>query len=213
MDAQHLSSLFFVGMVSLLAAISPGPDFVIVVRNSLVYSRKMGFLTAFGVAMALIIHLTYTMVGIGVLLAENSWAYNILKFAGAGYLFYLGITGIVASFKMRNSDAFNLNYKKAEQEISSFNAFKQGFLTNALNPKCAMFFISLFSQFITADTPLSLRIEYAFVNWSVSLGWFLLLTYMITGKLLKNRLDRFRAYIDRVMGTFLILLSLKLIFV
>jgi RhtB (resistance to homoserine/threonine) family protein len=211
MDMQHLSSLLLVGTVSLVAAISPGPDFLIVVRNSLVYSRKAGFWTSFGVACGLLFHLAYTLVGIGVLIAESELCYNLIKYAGVAYLFYLGITSLVASFKSRSSES--IDYTKSEQPLKSFAAFKQGFLTNVLNPKCALFFVSLFSQFITPATPVLLRFEYVFVNWAVTLGWFLFLTYLITAKLFAAKVHQARKSIDGVMGGVLVLLGLKILFV
>lgn len=211
MDLSNYYNMFLVAVVSLLAAISPGPDFFIVVRNSLVYSRKAGILTSFGVATALIIHLSYTILGIGVLIAENSIVYNFVKYCGAAYLFYIGFSGVRSSFVAASS--LTLDCQKSSYQISSLNALKQGFLTNLLNPKCAIFFISLFSQFITAETPLFVRVEYALVNWVMSIGWFLVLTYLITGKFLSQRVDRFRSYIDRIMGSCLMVLSLKLLFV
>jgi len=206
---EMITSLLTIACVSLLAAISPGPDFFIVVKNSLSYSRKTGFLTALGVSLALLIHLSYSVIGIGMLIKEGSLVYLLLKYAGAGYLFYIGCKGFVSSFKKQQSIDFcyagNVNF------LLPFNALKQGFLTNLLNPKCALFFISFFSQFIAADTPLSLKISFACINWSITLGWFLFLSYLITGNLIMSRIGSFRTYIDRVMGVVLMLLSLKLI--
>ncbi|MCE5317940.1 MAG: LysE family transporter [Parachlamydia sp.] len=198
-----------VAIVSLLAAISPGPDFFIVLRNSLSYSRKAGLLTALGVSLALVIHLSYTLVGIGVVIAESPFLYHLVKYTGVAYLFYLGLTGLLSSFKKQSS--MNLAYAASTTQISASKALLQGFLTNLLNPKCALFFISLFSQFIDTNTPVATRIEYAAINWSVSLGWFLLLAYMVTGKLLMGRIDRFRLYIDRTMGGALMMLSMKML--
>lgn len=208
-----MNALFLIAGVSLLGAISPGPDFVIVVRNSLVYSRKIGFLTAFGVSLALIVHLSYTLIGIGVLIAESSLAYTLIKYIGAAYLFYLGFSGIISSYRITKSASLNLNYTKSANEIDYFTALKQGFFTNLLNPKAAIFFISLFSQFISVDTPLFLRAQFAFINLTITLAWFLFLSFLITGKYFTSRIDSFRSYIDRVMGAALILLSLKLILV
>jgi RhtB (resistance to homoserine/threonine) family protein len=208
---EHLYSLSVIALVSLLGAISPGPDFFIVVRNSMIYSRKAGFFTALGVSLALLIHLSYTIVGIDVLLAENSFFYSILKYVGAAYLCYLGVSGLTSAFK--NKSRLNLDYAKSDQEISNFSVVKQGFLTNLLNPKAAMFFISLFSQFISSETPTMLRIEYGIVNWTVTLSWFLFLSYLITGRVFKERIERFRSYIDGVMGGFLILLGIKMLFI
>lgn len=203
--------LLAVALVSLLAAISPGPDFFIVLRNSLCYSRKEGLLTALGVSLALIVHLAYTMVGLGVLIAETPILYNILKYAGAGYLFYIGLSGLLSSFK--KAPSLDVKYAKSINQIEPFKAFKQGFLTNLLNPKAAIFFISLFSQFIDASTPVSLKLAYALTNWSITLGWFLFLSYLITVGKFIGKIDRFRVYIDRVMGGALMLLSIKIILV
>lgn len=209
MDA--LSSLFAVAAVSLLAAISPGPDFFIVLKNSLSYSRRLGFFTSWGVALALIVHLAYTLVGIGVLIAESPLIYSFIKYVGVGYLFYLGLTSVISSFKKQTS--LELDYTKAVNPISPYKAFSQGFLTNLLNPKAALFYVSLFSQFIDPATPSFLRLEYALVNWCVTLGWFLLLSYMVTSQLFLGKIAGFRLYIDRMMGCALMILGLKLLFV
>lgn len=202
-----LSSVAAITLVSLLGAISPGPDFFIVMKNSLSYSRKSGYLTTLGISLALLFHLTYTVVGIGILMTEGSFFYLVVKYAGAGYLFYIGFKGLMSSFKGQKLDDVSDSRRDI---ISSFTAFKQGFLTNLLNPKCALFFVSLFSQFIVVDTPLSLKIGFACINWSISLAWFLLLSYLITGKFFMSHLNSFRIYIDRVMGCVFMSLSLKL---
>jgi RhtB (resistance to homoserine/threonine) family protein len=208
---ELFSNLLAVGVVSLLAAISPGPDFVIVLKNSLSYSRKAGFWTALGISLALIVHLSYTLVGLGVLLAESPVLYTLLKYIGVGYLFYIGSNSLISSFK--KADHLDLTYRKSIDQISSSKALMQGFLTNLLNPKAAVFFISLFSQFIDANTPLLLKVEYALINWSITLSWFLLLSYVITSQRVTGKIHRFRIYIDRLMGGALMLLGMKLLFI
>jgi len=208
---DELANLTAVAVVSLLAAISPGPDFFVVLRNSLSYSRKAGLMTALGVSVALLVHLTYTLVGIGVLIAESVFLYSLIKYAGVAYLFYLGASGLISSFK--KSEALTLKYAKENTDISAYKAFRQGFLTNLLNPKAAVFFISLFSQFIDSTTPALLRVEYAFINWSITLSWFLFLSFLITSKGFVGKINKFRIYIDRVMGGALMFLSMKLLFI
>ncbi len=208
---EAYSSLLAVAFVSLIAAISPGPDFCIVLKNSLSHSRKAGLLTAVGVAVALIIHLSYTLLGIGVVIAESPFLYALIKYAGVGYLFYIGLSSIIASYK--KAPSIEVNFAKSDNQITSLKAFTQGFLTNALNPKAAIFFISLFSQFIEPTTPMINRFEYVFVNWSVSLGWFLFLSYLVTAKKFLGKIDQFRLYIDRIMGGALMILGLKLLIV
>lgn len=205
------SNLFTVAVVSLFAAISPGPDFFIVLRNSLSYSRKAGLYTAIGVSLALIVHLTYTLVGLGVLIAESPFLYKLIKYTGVAYLFYIGLSGLISSFK--NSSETEIKYERSVDRLPSSKALMQGFLTNLLNPKAAIFFISLFSQFIDGSTPGFVRIEYAFANWSITLSWFLFLSYLITSKGFIEKIHHFRVYIDRIMGGALMLLGIKLLFV
>lgn len=208
---EYTTSFLAVAIISLIAAISPGPDFFIVFKNSIVHSRKSGFLTAFGVSLAIIVHLTYTLVGIGVLIAESSGLFAILKYSGVVYLFYIGLKSIISSFK--HSSSVVVDSTKAAKEISGLTAFLQGFWTNLLNPKAAIFFVSLFSQFIDANTPTIIGIEYAAIAWSITLGWFLLLTYMLTHKQVVKRIDRFRIYVDRAMGAVLMMLGFKMLFI
>lgn len=211
MDYEHLWGLLMVGGVSLLAAISPGPDFLIVVRNSLAHSRKAGIYTAVGISLGLLIHLTYTLVGLAVLIIQSPMIYNAMKYAGAAYLGYLGFSALVSTLKPTQD--IELTDAQSTPDVTPWAMIRQGFLTNALNPKCAVFFVSLFSQFITVDTSVALRLEYAFVNWSVTFVWFVFLSCLMTGQLLTSKLGKFRSYTDRVMGTLLILISVKMLFV
>jgi len=208
---ESSTSFLAVALISLIAAISPGPDFFIVLRNSLVHSRKAGFLTAFGVSMAIIVHLSYTLIGIGVLIAESPSLYSILKYSGVIYLFYIGLKGIISSFK--KFPTFVADYAQEKNQISALAAIMQGFWTNLLNPKAAIFFISLFSQFIDTKTPYIIGIEYGAITWSIALGWFILLSYLLTHKQIVGKIDRYRIYVDRVMGGILMGLGFKMLFV
>ncbi len=194
-------------IVSLIAVLSPGPDFFIVLRNSLTYSRKNGLQTAFGVSTALIVHIAYTLVGIGMLIAKSPFIYSLLTYAGAAYLIYIGCMGFKKGSKKTHE------YTKAATELSMLNAFSQGFLTNLLNPKCALFFISFFSQFITESTPVLDKITYGLINWSITIGWFSLLAYLVTAKELHQKLMRYQTSLDRIMGSALVFLGMKLLFV
>ena len=206
---EALSSIMAITAISLLAAISPGPDFCVIVKNSLSHSRKAGLLTALGVSIALIVHLTYTLFGIALVIAESPFLYSVTKYVGVVYLFYLGYSSIKASFKKGVS--LDVSSANSKQSTSSLQAFMQGFLTNLLNPKAALFFVSLFSQFIDPTTPMFIRVEYAAINWAVTLVWFLFLAYIISDKKFIGKINAFRHYIERIMGGALLILGLKLL--
>ena len=140
---NYLPLIGTVALLNLLAAVSPGPDFVMTVRNSLCYSRRAGIYTAVGISLALLVHLFYCAAGIGYIISKSVLLFSVLKMLGAGYLIYLGIGSILA--KGSRLDMMN---EKAGTDLTKFQAFRMGFLTNVLNPKATLFFMSLFTLVI-----------------------------------------------------------------
>lgn len=86
-----MTELIAVITITVLAVISPGPDFAMVTRNSLMLSRRAGVQTALGIGMGVLVHVAYTLVGVGLLIQQSLWLFNAIKLAGAGYLVYLGM--------------------------------------------------------------------------------------------------------------------------
>ena len=86
-----MTELIAVITITLLAVISPGPDFAMVTRNSLMLSRRAGMLTALGIGLGVLVHVTYTLVGVGLLIQQSLWLFNAIKLVGAVYLIYLGV--------------------------------------------------------------------------------------------------------------------------
>src|SRR5688572_30327984 len=96
-----LNWILLVGVFGVALA-SPGPDFVMAIRNSLMYSRRTGIVTSFGFALGNLIHSTYTLAGIAAVIAQSVMLFNIMKYAGAAYLFYMG-------YKCLRSKGFSSN--------------------------------------------------------------------------------------------------------
>jgi len=107
--------------ITLLAVISPGPDFAMVSRNSLLNSRRSGILTAIGIGSGVLIHVGYTLIGVGVLIQQSLWLFNLLKIIGAAYLIYLGVG------MLRQAATPSANAERAANAIGDFNALKTGF--------------------------------------------------------------------------------------
>ena len=99
----YISQLLIVAGIHALAVISPGPDFVLISRLSLSYSRKIGFAGAIGVALGIGVHIVYSILGIGALIASSVILFNIIKILGALYLIYIG----VMSFKQSKNKSYN----------------------------------------------------------------------------------------------------------
>lgn len=142
-----MTEIIAVAVITVLAVISPGADFAMVVRNSCLYGRTTGLLAAAGVAAGVLVHVTYTMLGVGLLIASSTVLFTAIKLAGAAYLVYIG----VRTFFARNDLAVDLESKPG---LSRLGALRTGFLTNALNPKTTLFVVSTFTQVVGPDTGL-----------------------------------------------------------
>lgn len=204
---EYLPLIATVALLNLLAAVSPGPDFVMTVRNSLVYSRRTGIYTGLGITAGLVVHLVYCAAGIGYLISKSLVLFTILKFLGAGYLVYMG----VSAFLSRESRVDFAGMVHV-QDISRWIAFRTGFFTNVLNPKATLFFLSLFSFVIGNTTPLVVILVISLIILATAFTWFTIVSVFFTSQKIRNAFLRYEYYINRVLGLFLILLGIKIAF-
>lgn len=168
-----------------------------VTRNSLMLSRRAGVLTALGIGLGVLVHVTYTLVGVGLLIQQSLWLFNAIKLAGAVYLVYLGV-------KMLRAKPSGAVANSTVAPMSDWVALRTGFLTNALNPKTTVFILSLFMQVVRPDTPLEVRIGYgAFVSIA-HMAWFGLVAMCFSAGTLRERLLAVRHWIDRAFGGLLV---------
>lgn len=210
---------FQVFLVALLAAVSPGPDFFIVMKNSLGYGRYVGAASAIGIGSALGIHAAYTILGLGVIIRDAVVLFKAIQIAGAAYLAYLGVSAIVASFKTGGAgidfgtgrEADRAGAAAAVPAKSLAGGFRDGFLTNLLNPKAVVFFLSIFSQFIGADTPSWARWVYGAEVVVAVGGWFVFLAFGVSTGAVRGLYERGRAWIDRFFGVVLVALAGKIV--
>lgn len=192
-----MTELLAVITITLLAVVSPGPDFAMVTRNSLLLSRRAGVLTALGVGLGVFVHVAYTLWGLGVLIRESLWLFNLLKLAGAAYLIYLGVT-------MLRAKPVALQPDLPDAPHSDLAALRTGFLTNALNPKTSIFVVSLFMQVVQRDTPLEVQIGYGAFIAVAHVAWFGLVALCFSKGTVRARLLAVRHWIDRAFGALLV---------
>ena len=202
---EYLPLIGTVAFLNLLAAVSPGPDFVMTVRNSLRYSRRCGIYTGIGISMGLLVHLFYCAAGIGYIISKSILLFSIIKLLGAGYLIYMG----VGSFLAKGSRLEMMN-EKAGSDLTDFQAFKTGFLTNVLNPKATLFFLSLFTLVISNDTPLYIILTITLIILLTALAWFTIVAVFFTQQKVQKRFLKYEKGINRLLGGFLVLLGIKI---
>lgn len=192
-----------VTLIAIIMAISPGADFAMVTRNSLFYSRKAGLYSALGVACATWIHTAYTLAGLVVLIAAGGWLFTLVKWLGVAYLMYVG-------WKTWHSGmAISDNTGKAPTS-GNWQHFRDGFITNATNPKTTLFYLSIFTQVVSPDTSLAMQCLYGLIICLAHGGWFALVALGITHTRVLSVLKRVGHHVGRVLGGSLMLMGISL---
>lgn len=204
---------FLIRMTPLwIAILTPGPDLIMVIRNSIAYNRLTGVLTALGLAAGIFTHLLYSAFGLGLLIKESTSLLYIIKFAGGGYLIYLGVQSLrtkrITDKEFEAQISVNKKGKLPLPSLKKGKAFQNGFLTDLLNPFAAIFLISLMTG-IPADTPIVMRGIYVVGGGVAGFIEYGLVALIFTMPLIRHRFVSIQHWISRIGGIALILVALK----
>lgn len=202
---EYLPIILTVALAHFLAVISPGPDFIMITRNSLIYSRKTGIYSAIGLGLGILVHVIYSLVGIGFIIAQSVVLFNIIKFLGAGYLIYIGYKSLTSK-----SSNINVSAENHQKDISKWAAVRMGFITNVTNPKATLFFLSLFTLIVTPTTPMFIKILMGAEMSIVTSLWFMFVAYIASHSLIKSRISGVQHFAEKFIGVVLIALGIKL---
>lgn len=194
--------------IHLLGAASPGPDFAMVLKNSIRGGTKSGVMTGLGISTGIIFHVAYSILGLALIISRSIVLFNIIKFVGAAYLIWIGIKSLRS--KKLESDTDDMDDQSQSQVVSSTAAFRQGLLTNLLNPKVTLFFLSLFTQVIDPLTPTSQKSVYGIAMVVSTFAWFSFVAFVMTRKPILTFFKKVGHIIDRVFGGILIALGIKI---
>ena len=189
-----------------IALASPGPDFVIAVRNSIQYSRRVGILTAIGFALGVAVHVTYCLMGLATLISQSILIFNILKFIGAAYLFYVGISAL----RSKGFTMDEMSDTRPKQMMSDTQAIRSGFITNLFNPKATLFFLALFTQILDPNVSHWVSALYGVTCIAMTAIWFSIVATVLTTPKIRAQFMRCSKWIDRICGGVLIALGLRL---
>jgi RhtB (resistance to homoserine/threonine) family protein len=194
--------------VILLAAMSPGPDFVIVLRSVLSGGRRADMACGAGIASGVLVWAVVTSVGIAGLLAASAVAFTVVKLAGAAYLVLLGVQSLLAARRGGYEQAKEPEAEKTRR--SAFVAYRQGLLTNLFNPKVAVFFLALWPQFLPHDATVVDTSILTAVAAVTTLVWFTVLSNVVTALRRFLTASKVRRTIDAVMGTLLVGIGVRI---
>lgn len=208
-------TLFFAWLVmasvQLAATMSPGPAFVVAVRNAMKYDRKSAIATAFGLSLGVAAHVLFVLLGIAFLIAKSVFMLNFIRYAGAAYLFYIGIKAIRSTAKKdEDADSVHDTQMGEKATLGIKKAVITGFLTNLLNPKAVVFFTAVYAQFITPETPLFMHLVYGGTSVFIEFTWFACVAIVLTNPRLHAFFNRIMHRIERICGGLMIALGVKL---
>lgn len=202
---DYIALLGTVTVIHLLAVMSPGPDFIVACRNSLTYSRSIGIWTAVGFGLGIMVHILYCLAGIGLVISQSILLFTVIKFLGAGYLVYIGIKSIFAK-----STSIEVSKEKRKADYTKFQAVKTGFLTNVLNPKATLFFLSLFTMVLSPDTPIIVVGIASFIMIFNTFFWFSLVALFLTQPKIRSVFEKFQNVFNKIFGGLLVALGIKI---
>jgi threonine/homoserine/homoserine lactone efflux protein len=192
----------------ILLNIAPGPDSLLVTMRSAAQGWRAGSMAALGVASGVFVHISAAALGVSALIAASASAFAILKYAGAAYLVYIGVRMVFAK-----SSAAGMVGEPPAAALTYRRIYVQGFLTNALNPKVALFFLAFVPQFIASDSTakalafvlLGLIFDFNGLLWCVFLAWF-----VARVRASMRPSERARRWFSRVIGGLFVALGVRL---
>ena len=204
---MYWAEFFTIAIAHLFAVASPGPDFAIVIKQSVTAGTRAGIWTSLGVGCGILLHVSYCLLGVAFILASSPLLFTVVKMLAAIYMLYLSFQAFKASLKpavVAVSDAM-------QPTINPYKSFVSGFLTNGLNPKATLFFLALFTVVISPDTPLSWQIGYGAYLAVATFAWFAMLSKILGRQQVREFMLRAGVWFERGMGLILLGLALQLL--
>jgi RhtB (resistance to homoserine/threonine) family protein len=200
----YMAEIIAVSTIAIVMAMLPGADFVMVTRTSIRNGRLAGLYTTLGMCVSVSLHASYSIAGLAVVIANSAWIFNSIKYLGAAYLIYIAWQ-LLTTRELLNADQINQTV-----QMSPFSAIRLGFTCNILNPKTSIFFLSIFTQVVSLDTPLIMQIGYGLIIMLTHFLWYSGLTLLLSHPNILLRFNRQKQKIDKVAGFVLMLIAVKL---
>jgi threonine/homoserine/homoserine lactone efflux protein len=189
-------------IVCLLGAMSPGPSMAVVIHNAIFKGRYNGILTSIGHGLGIAIYATFAVLGLGLIIETNIIIFNSLKILSIIFLIFIGMKSIL------NKEKLNLEKKDVKEKTISF---LQGFSIAILNPKILVWFIAIYSQFMSVNNELMLNIYLISIAGIVDALWYVFLTFAITTSSTLSFFQKNLIFLQRIQGIFFIGLGMALL--
>ena len=189
--------------VCLLGAMSPGPSMAVVIRNAIFKGKYNGILTSIGHGVGITIYAIFAVLGLDLIINANIFVFNSLNILSVIFLIFIGMKSIL------NRKKINLEKKNVQEKTISF---LQGFSIAIFNPKILVWFIAIYSQFMSVNNELIFNIYLVFIAGAIDACWYIALTLMVSTDRALNFFQKKIIYINKIQGMLLIALGLGILF-
>lgn len=205
MDFWH--GFWIITGIHILAAISPGPDFIFVFQQTLSRGQAAGLLCVLGMGLGFGVHILYSVLGLAVVIANAAWLLTLIKIIGGAYLIYLGYHGLRA--KAKNEVVEIVKTEVAPE--SWLKTLWKGFICNVLNPKAPVYLVSVFTVVLSPDMPLWQLSIYGAWMMFLLFAWFATIAFLLSIPSVNRQFQKAGHWIDRVLGFVMVGLGIKVI--
>ena len=189
-------------IVCLLGAMSPGPSMAVVVNNAIFKGRYNGILTSLGHGIGIAVYATFAVLGLGLIIKTNIFVFNGLKILSIIFLIFIGVKSIL------NKEKLNLEKNDAKENTISF---LQGFSISILNPKIFVWFVAIYSQFMSANNELIFNIYLVSIAGIIDACWYIILTLAVTTASALSFFQTKLIFLQKVQGLFFLGLGFALL--
>ena len=188
--------------VCLLGAMSPGPSMVVVINNAIFKNRLNGILTSIGHGVGIGIYALFAVLGIALIIKTNLFVFNLIKFLSIIFLIYLGVKSIVANDRLE-FDGKDIN--------SGFISFLQGLSISLLNPKIFIWFVAIYSQFMSVDNDMIFNTILILTASIVDAIWYVILTLLVTTNIALDFIKDKSVSLQKFVGSVFIIIGALLL--
>jgi len=203
MDVNLLGIFVTVAIAHFLALLSPGPDFVLVVKSAIKNEGKNAIGIALGIASANAVYIGLCLIGVGSILAASVPVMIALKIIGGLFLIYLAVQAL----RTRKSSYNHLDLVEPENCNSSqstfLNEFLTGFMSGILNPKNLLFYLSLFTVVLTPEVGFSFKLGLGIWMTAIVFLWDISIIFLLSTRMMRSKFTKAAYYIDKITGALL----------
>ncbi|MEH6557485.1 MAG: LysE family translocator [Oceanicoccus sp.] len=195
--------------VCTLGAMSPGPSAAVIIQISSQQGRQHGVIAAIAHGLGVGCYALIASLGLALVITNDPWIFNSLKWLGAAFLLYLGLRALGLKPASGASSHPEAQPQLTPQSYSRSASARTGFFIAILNPKVALFFLALFSQFVNSDAGTGEKLLMAALATSVDIFWFILVASAVTTASVADRFSGYGNILEKVFGVLIIIVALK----